>query len=35
MSLTQIIGGVDYGGAADAVQVLNKMLSLSVDMRQI
>lgn len=32
---TQIIGGVDYRGAADAVQVLNRMLGLDVDAEQL
>jgi len=32
---TQVIGGIDYRGAADAVQVLNKMLGLDVDTKQL
>lgn len=32
---TQIISGRDYQGAADAVQVLNKMLSLDIDTEQL
>ncbi len=32
---TQVIGGVDYGGAADAVQVLNKMLNLDIDTERL
>jgi predicted ATP-grasp superfamily ATP-dependent carboligase len=32
---TRVIGGVDYRGAADAVQVLNKMLGLDVDTGQL
>ncbi len=32
---TQVIGGVDYRGAADAVEVLNKMLGLDVDTGQL
>lgn len=32
---TQIIGGVDYRGASDAVQLLNRMLGLDVDAEQL
>lgn len=32
---TQVMGGVDYRGAADAVEVLNKMLGLGVDTEQL
>lgn len=32
---TQVIGGVDYRGAAEAVEVLNRMLGLDVDAGQL
>lgn len=32
---TQVIGGVDYLGAADALQVLNRMLGLEVDTERL
>jgi predicted ATP-grasp superfamily ATP-dependent carboligase len=32
---TQVIGGVDYSGAADAVKVLNKMLNLDIDTERL
>jgi predicted ATP-grasp superfamily ATP-dependent carboligase len=32
---TQVIGGIDYRGAADALQVLNRMLGLGVDTERL